>query len=66
MADYRCYPITRSGSIAGPSQVVRCVDDSAAIAKAREVMLSEQAFEVWQGSRRVYVSKEVAEESATL
>ena len=55
MPDYRCYPIMLSGWIDGPVQVIACIDDASAIAKARE-MLPEQPFEVWLGARRVYAA----------
>ena len=60
MPAYRCYPIKPSGSIAGPAQVTDCVDDATAIEAARE-LLPDQAFEVWQGARRVYAGSMNAE-----
>jgi hypothetical protein len=53
MADYRCYPITLSGSIGGPAQVVDVDDDVSAIIRAHEI-LPEQPFEVWLGARRIF------------
>jgi hypothetical protein len=45
MAEYRCYPITLSGSIGGPAKVVDVDDDASAIAKAHEI-LPKEPFEV--------------------
>jgi hypothetical protein len=53
MPDYRCYPITLSGSIGGPAQIIDCTDDVSAIEKAKEI-LPTQPFEIWQGARTVY------------
>ena len=56
MPDYRCYPVTSVGSIAGPGQMADCIDDAAAIARAR-ALLPRQLFEVWQGRRKVFPTK---------
>ena len=53
MADYRCYPISLSGSIGGPAKIVDVDDDTSAIIKAHE-LLPEQPFEIWQGEHPVY------------
>jgi hypothetical protein len=53
MSAYRCYPIDCAGSIAGPSQIVDCINDAAAILKARAILLG-QPLEIWLGIRRVY------------
>jgi hypothetical protein len=56
MADYRCYPLMQSSSIGGPAQVINCIDDASAIAKAHEIF-REKPFEVWLGARKVYATK---------
>jgi hypothetical protein len=61
VSDYRCYPVTPSNSIAGPPQIIDCVDDKTAISKARQ-MLADHPFEVWQGARKVYASNEATGE----
>ena len=53
MADYRCYPITPSGSIGGPAWVLDADDDASAIARAHQI-LPEQPFEIWLGARRIF------------
>ena len=65
MPDYRCYPITSFGSIAGPAQTADCNDDDDAVARARE-LLPRQLFEVWQGPRKVFPKKLLAKEIAEL
>ena len=56
MADYRCYPLNRAGSIAGPPKLLTCADDNGAVASACELFTAEP-FELWEGTRRVYVGE---------
>ena len=53
MPDYRCYPMSLSGSITEPGRVIDCIDDASAITKALEIF-PERDFEVWQAARKVY------------
>jgi len=56
MPDYRFYPLNRAGTIDGAGQDFASIDDAAAIevAYARH---PEQPFEIWRGTRKVYVRK---------
>jgi hypothetical protein len=56
MPEYRCYPLNFANSIDGPAQDLECIDDASAIENAYAVF-PERAFEVWRGTRRVYVRK---------
>jgi hypothetical protein len=56
MPDYRCYPMSGGGSIDGPAHVLDCTNDASAIATAHTIF-PERAFEIWEGARRVYVSR---------
>ena len=57
MAEYRCYPLKPTGLIDGAGQIVECINDASAIAKAGAIFF-EQNFEVWQGARRVHTTIE--------
>jgi hypothetical protein len=46
----------QSSSIGGPAQVINCIDDASASAKAHEIF-REKPFEVWLGARKVYATK---------
>lgn len=52
MEQYRVYALDADGHLCGPSEVIECPDDGAAIEQARE-LLDGRAIEVWNRSRRV-------------
>ena len=52
MLDYRAYTIDADNHVAGPSAVMRCLDDQHAVRQAH-ALLDHQVIEVWQRDRLV-------------
>lgn len=52
MPDYRIYRVDKDGHVQGPSVIVSCEDDEAAIAEAKQYV-DGLAIEVWDLARRV-------------
>jgi hypothetical protein len=52
MQEYRIYTLGKDGKIWSPPEVIKCTDDNAAIAHAKQ-MLNGNAVGVWQTARRV-------------
>jgi hypothetical protein len=51
---YRIYSVDADGHVHGPPDEIECVDDDAAIRRAKTVLDSHD-IEVWEGARRVIV-----------
>src|SRR5262249_38015719 len=62
MPEYRFYSLTSSDRIAGPARIADCDGDKDAIAEARD-LFPDQAFEVWEGSRKIFSKNRVFEDS---
>jgi hypothetical protein len=52
MANYRFYVLDKDDHVREPPQVFECLDDTAAVEKAVQ-LLNGQVNEVWDHSRRV-------------
>ena len=52
MQEYRVYKLGTDGKIWSPPEIIKCIDDSAAIAHAKQ-LLNGAAIEVWQTARRI-------------
>ena len=52
MQEYRIYKLGADGKIWSPPEIIKCMDDRAAIAHAKQ-LLNGTAVEVWQTARRI-------------
>jgi hypothetical protein len=52
MPQYRIFTLRDDGHIAGPSDIIDCLDDRAAVREAKQT-LNEKAIEIWDGPRRI-------------
>ena len=52
MPTYRIYTFDKGGHVRGPSQIIECQNDEAAVKEAKQ-LLNGTLIEVWEKARRI-------------
>ncbi len=54
MTDYRFYWLDKRGKVSTPPAILKCRDDSEALAHGQSI-IGEFPIEIWEGGRRVQI-----------